>query len=85
MALCRCNEEHANPQGREGNDYVIGVEPIGYPNTSSICGRTNCENPGLIWLTKEEYLHYQQNINNRIFSYANVTTKVKVIWNQNTK
>lgn len=76
MALCRCMEEHANPHGIV-NEYVIGVEPVGYRNTSSICGRTNCENPGLIWLTQAEFEQYQNNV--RIFSYANNTSKVKVI------
>lgn len=76
MALCRCNEEHANPHGIV-NEYVIGVEPIGYPETSSICGIPNCENSGLIWLTQAEFDQYQNN--ERIFRYANNTTKVKVI------
>ncbi|MFZ4797367.1 MAG: hypothetical protein ACOYMA_07710 [Bacteroidia bacterium] len=76
MALCRCIEEHANPQGRV-NEYVIAVEPVGYTETASICGIPDCKNAGLIWLTKAEFVQYQNN--ERIFRYANNTTKVKVI------
>ena len=54
MALCRCKQNHGFPNGRSV-DYVNAVEPIRYPSTSSICGRNKCENPGLIWLTKEEW------------------------------
>jgi len=81
MALCRCKELHNNPTGRS-NIYVIAVEPIGYPNTSSICGinattkSARCENQGLIWLTKTEKTRYDKG--ERIFEYANNTTKVQV-------
>lgn len=81
MALCRCKELHNNPKGRS-NVYVLAVEPIDYPKTSSICGinstakRPRCENPGLIWLTKVEKARYDKG--ERIFEYANNTTKVKV-------
>ncbi len=56
--------------------YVAAKEPVGSPNTSSICGR-NCDNPGLIWLNKEELSDYEQN-GVRVFSYASNVTKVKV-------
>lgn len=82
MALCRCKELHKNPTGRKGNDYVLAVEPIGYPNTSSICGissttkRKRCEYPGLIWLNKDEKIKYDNG--ERIFEFANNTTKIQV-------
>lgn len=76
MALSRC-KQHGNPNGRNGNEYLENVEPIGYPNTSTICGRVNCNNSGLIWLTQNEFNLYNQGI--RVFSYSNNTTKVKVI------
>lgn len=75
MALCRCKQNHGFPNGRSV-DYVNAVEPIGYPSTSSICGRNKCENPGVIWLTKEEWKKYQEGI--RIFSYASSVSKVRV-------
>lgn len=76
MALSRCKEEHSNPKGRNV-DYVESKYPIGYPDdTSSICGRKDCENAGLIWLTQKEVFDY--NKGNRIFSYASAVSKVKV-------
>lgn len=75
MALCRCKEQHPNPIGRI-RVYVMSVEPIGYPKTSSICGRLDCENPGLIWLTKKEKVEYMKG--ERIFSFASAVSKVKV-------
>ena len=73
MALSRC-KQHGNPRGR--NEYLTFVEPINYPNTSTICGRNNCNNPGLVWLNKIEQEEYQNGI--EIFKFANNTTKVKV-------
>lgn len=58
MAICRCKEKHSPPQGRK-EDYVTSIQPIGYPNTSSICGRKDCDNPGVIWLTKVEHEMHQ--------------------------
>lgn len=80
MALCRCKEKHSNPKGR-AKDYVLSVEPLGYPeNTSSICGikddKVNCTNPGLIWLTEDEKNEYNNGV--RIFAYATNVCKVKV-------
>lgn len=75
MALCRCKEKHS-PKGRKV-DYVESKYPFGYPDDiSSICGRKDCKNAGLIWLTEEE-LHYN-NKGERIFSYASAVSKVKV-------
>lgn len=75
MALSRC-EKHGNPIGRNGNEYTNFVEPINYPNSSTICGRNGCDNSGLIWLNKKEYEEYQNG--REIFKFANNTTKVKV-------
>ena len=70
MALCRC-EKH-KPIGRI-TSYVTFKEPLGYPKTSSICGRKNCNEPGLIWLSKEE------NVDNRdIYTYKTNVSKVKI-------
>lgn len=71
MALCRC-KNHGYPKGK----YFNYKEPLLYPNTSSICGSNNCVNSGLIWLTKEELIQYEQG--ERIFSFASSVTKVKV-------
>lgn len=77
MALCRCKEFHSNPKGRGNNVYVNFAYPIGYPETSSICGISSCSRPGLIWLTEDE--NNQYNAGTRIFSYSTSVTKVKVL------
>ena len=75
MALCRCKEKHGNPKGRKVC-YKKYVEPFGFPESSSICGRYNCDNPGIIWLTKEEWEKYKSGV--KIFSYASSASKVRV-------
>lgn len=72
MALCRCKSDPP----RNIEEYPNYVQPVGYPNTSSICGRIGCNNPGLIWLTKVEYEQFLNGT--RIFSFATNVTKVKV-------
>ncbi len=78
MALCRC-EDHI-PEKKYG--YIDKKEPIGFPNSSSICGksetykRPNCLKTGIIWLTGEEMKDYEKGV--RVFSYATNGTKVKV-------
>jgi len=72
MALCRCK----NDRPRNKEKYIHYVQPIGYPNTSSICGKPSCSNAGLIWLTKIEYDEFLNG--RRIFDYASNVTKVKV-------
>ena len=44
MAMVCC-EEHGAPVGRE-HDYVMSVEPIGYPNPAVLCCRRNCLSQG---------------------------------------
>lgn len=73
MALCRCKEHSPKPRKRM---YTHVVEPIGYPNTSSICGNANCQKSGLIWLDTDDYIKFQAG--ERIFPYPNAASKVKV-------
>jgi hypothetical protein len=75
MALCRCKELHSRPKGYK-LEYVSAKEPIGFPKSSSICGRGKCDKPGLIWLTTEEEKEYQNGV--RIFTYASAVSKVQV-------
>ena len=73
MALCRCKE---HPPKRRKRIYTHFVEPIGFPNTSSICGANTCHASGYVWLESTEYnalLHGE-----RIFTYPTAVTKVKV-------
>ena len=78
MALCRCKEHSPPKSGR----YLNSVEPVGFPNSSSICGspqtkkRSSCLKTGMIWLTKEEMSLYKKGI--RVFNYATNVTKVEV-------
>ena len=51
MAIVRC-VEHI-PEGKDGG-YVISIEPVGYPETAAVCGRKECNNPGLVWLKRDE-------------------------------
>ncbi len=76
MALCRCSELHSNPKGYK-NSYIISKRPVGYPQSSSICGRNGCQNPGLIWLTKEEEKMYRDG--ERVFSFKSAVSKVKIL------
>ncbi len=56
MALVRCTH-HGKPE-RGSRDYVRSVEPVGYPQTAAVCGRHECERPGLIWLEAQEAKAY---------------------------
>ena len=73
MALCRCLEKHAWPKSRV-RKYVGYLKPIGYPETSSICGL--CDNPEVIWIEKEGETSYMEN-GQRIFDGPNTFTKMK--------
>jgi hypothetical protein len=56
---------------------VYAAKPVGYPKTSSICGRVGCEEVGLVFLTQSEYSDFRVR-NRRIFRYGTHTTQVKV-------
>jgi hypothetical protein len=63
---------HAWPKGRI-NNYIAYLKPIGYPDTSSICGL--CDNPGFILIDKSDKLSYQSG--KRIFDGPNMFTRMK--------
>ena len=74
MALCRCLKYHSPPRS---NRYTAYVSPMGYPNTALICGISNCNEPGVIWLNKNESIAYQND--QRIFPGPNNNfTKMRV-------
>jgi hypothetical protein len=75
MALVRC-DKHGNPKGKSKNNYVIGVEAVGHPETAAICGRDGCENPGLVWLNEQEHKDYK--VGQRVFGFNTNVFKVKV-------
>ena len=72
--LCRCNEHP--PANDKEHIYTYFAEPVGYPNTSSICGRVNCPNVGYIFMTNDEVVAFSNG--KRVYKYANGGTKVKV-------
>ena len=74
MALVRC-EAHGRPQGRT-QVYVVGVPPVGFPQTAAICGLKGCENAGSVWLTTDEKAAYEKG--QRIFEVPNAAVKIKV-------
>ncbi len=73
MALSRCLERHSPPKS---NRYVSYAFPLGYPNSSTICGNPNCQNPGVIWLKRDEKGKYQNGM--RFFSYDSHVASVRV-------
>ena len=76
MALVRC-DAHGKPEGTKVKDaYVKAVEPVGYPETAAICGRSHCEQPGHVWLIAQEYEEYQ--CGQRTFGVKTQAVKVRV-------
>jgi hypothetical protein len=74
MALVRC-KRCGRPEGRT-QTYVIGAEPVGYPDTAAVCGLSGCENPGLVWLNRGERRAFLDG--KRIFSVPSAAVKIKV-------
>ena len=75
MAICRCKDHP--PKGRK-HEYTYYAFPIGYKNTSCICGKRNCEKSGVIYLVKTEYDDFV-NRERRIFDFFSTQiSKVKV-------
>jgi len=72
--LCRCLRGHSWPAGRNGRKYVGYAIPIGYPQTSAICGL--CNDPAVVWFDEKEISSYEQG--NRIFEGPNKFVKIKV-------
>jgi hypothetical protein len=71
--LCRC-KSHA-PHADE-YDYTHCAQPVGYPETSTICGSVNCNEPALIYMTPEDVFAY--NFGERIFKFPTFEVKVRL-------
>lgn len=54
-------------------EYIAYIKPIGYTNTSVICGL--CNEPGVIWINEAENVAYMGC--QRIFEGPNAFTKMK--------
>ena len=75
MALVRC--EGCGRPRRRTRTYVLAVQPVGYPDTAAVCGRSECAQPGLVWLSEEEKVEYDRG--QCIFSVPSAAVKIKVI------
>jgi hypothetical protein len=73
MALCRCKDHHSPPKSPK---YIAYAYPVGYPDTSTICGRKACQDVAVVWLDDIEYASYQNG--QRIFGGPSNMTKMKV-------
>ena len=72
MSIMRC-PNHA-PK-RATRDYVVAVEPVGYPDTALICGSMYCEESAMIWLEQHEKEAFDSG--QRIFMAFTATMKVR--------
>jgi hypothetical protein len=70
MALCRCDQH--SPDSKK---YTNRVAPVGYPNTALVCGNSDCQYSGYIWLIDSEYIKYQNG--HKIFSGPTNVAKMK--------
>jgi hypothetical protein len=73
MAIVRC-EKH--PLGITKFQYGSYALPVGYPDTAAICGRPGCEEPGRVWLEREEAEAHCAG--SRVFSARTHSMKVRV-------
>jgi hypothetical protein len=70
----------SNLVGRPGGkkqQYIKNVKPIGYPNKAVVCYRTNCQNPGLVWLNEEDKANYDRG--ERDFVIWGHSVKIEVV------
>jgi len=72
MVLCRCLVHSPPKRG----DYLAYTKPVGYPDSSLICGIKGCKNPAIVWVSSDELNDYKNG--ERIFNGPSNFTKVKV-------
>ena len=79
MALVRCETCGVKKPGigNTKRKYVRAVQPVGYPKTALICPRAKCNNPGMIWLEKEESVTYDAG--KRVFKLQTNTVKIRAL------
>ena len=76
MAIARC-EMHGKPKNPKVGAYSGTAHlPVGHPNSGVVCGKRDCENPGLVWLKMHEENEYQKG--QRVFEIHTRTAKVRV-------
>jgi hypothetical protein len=74
MSVARCAT--CGLMSRRLSAYSLVVEPVGYPDSSTVCGSPGCENPSVIWLTAWEAAEFRNG--RRVFSVAGRAPKVRV-------
>ena len=74
MSVARCT--FCGLTSRRLSAYSLVVEPVGYPDSSTICGSPGCENPAVIRLTAWEAAEFRNG--RRVFSVAGRAPKVRV-------
>jgi hypothetical protein len=74
MALARC-KQHPPDRSRSAFPYSAFACPIGYPKTAVICGRGDCEEPAVLWLTRSEQADHGHGC--RIFADRAHTAKIR--------
>jgi len=77
MAISRCKKcgkptARVKPPGYADSPYM----PVSYPESGIVCGKPGCEEPGLIWLKRNEEKEYQ--LGKRVFGIHTQTAKVRV-------
>lgn len=72
MARSRCL--HHNPRARTFPSYV---EPVGYPDSALICGITDCNEQGLIYLDHNDIASLTANPAQVIFGGFSSLAKMK--------
>ena len=73
MAIARCVK--CWPPGL-GRAYALAVAPVGYPNTTLVCGTSGCEEPAMLWLRASEVIDYRGG--RRVFTFPTRVAKVRV-------
>jgi len=78
VANVRCRGEHSGHLLKNARSciYVARVEPLNYSNTSVICGKKGCTEPGLVHLDEKEWQDYQNG--QRFFNPHTLAIKVKL-------
>jgi len=77
MAIVRCEVcgkpiMHVRPPGYSSKPHP----PVGHPDSGVVCGKADCENPGLVWLKLDEESEYVEG--HRVFGIHTKTAKVRV-------
>ena len=78
MAIARC-ERCGRPRGANVKPpgYADApFQPVGHPNSGIVCGKTGCEEPGLVRLKRDEAQRYL--CGPRVFTIHTQAAKVRV-------